>query len=247
MLWSDRLRRRVLGRISGHAPTLQFLDCPDDIGGRLLHCRGMRPTDAAWRLGMRARPATPPTSRTGARARARASAHGRSNRRRRRRSCSAATPSRRLLADAEVREGSSAVVARITVAIRGAIVGVVHRLGARGAHYCAAAAPLHRSGYDYKEPAQLQFTHNLGATLWNGAVCPGRSGNRLAFTYEKDEPPRCRAYPTDGVADENYVFWPSYCHGPAEPPESHREAALAPLLLRAARGTRSWTATRARS
>ena len=36
---------------------LQFLDCPDDIGGRLLHCRGMRPTDAAWRAwGMRATP-----------------------------------------------------------------------------------------------------------------------------------------------------------------------------------------------
>ena len=220
---------------------LQFLDCPDDIGGRLLHCRGVRPTDAAWRAwGMRATPRDAANFTDWERARVPLARIPRTAVVENASAAAAVLQCRdaveaAILADAEVlgRIPYAAVVARITVAIRGAIVGAVHRLGARGAHFCAAAAPLHRSGYDYKEPAQLQFTHNLGATLWNGAVCPGRSGNRLAFTYEKDEPPRCRAYPTDGVADETYVFWPSYCHGPAEPPESHREAALAPLLLRA--------------
>ena len=38
------------GQPSDYAPQpLQYLDCADDIKGRLLHCKNVRPTDAAWR------------------------------------------------------------------------------------------------------------------------------------------------------------------------------------------------------
>lgn len=224
------------GQPCDYAPQpLQYLDCADDIKGRLLHCKNVRPTDAAWRAwGIKVTPRDAANFTDWERARIPLARIPRTEVVENASAAAAVLQCRdaveaALLADATVLADVpyAAAVARLAVAIRGAIVGVVRRLGARGAHWCAAAAPLHRSGYAYSEPDQLQFTHNLGAVLWNGAICPGRAGTRLAFTYANES--RCRAYPAAGVADETYAFWPRYCHGPAEPPEQHR---VSPLLLR---------------
>ena len=110
---------------------LQYLDCPDDIGGRLLHCRGVRPTDAAWRAwGMRATPRDAANFTDWERARVPLARIPRTAVVENASAAAAVLQCRdaveaAILADAEVlgRIPYAAVVARITVAIRGAIVG----------------------------------------------------------------------------------------------------------------------------